>query len=104
MLGITPLVSMSDRRLGLITNSSIPRVSAKVMLATSTSRNVSPICSRNSRSFLPADNTQPSLDLKLLVPQGTKNQNLLKIVTGVFNILQRFSQNNPRVRLIIRHI
>src|SRR3954447_22412615 len=57
MLGITPLVSMSERRLGLITNSSIPLDSAKEVLESSTSRRVRPMCSRKSRNFLPADNT-----------------------------------------------
>src|SRR6476659_4780419 len=57
MLGITPLVSMSDKRLGLMTNSSIPLDSAKEVLESSTSLRVRPICSRKSRNFLPADNT-----------------------------------------------
>src|SRR5579884_77141 len=57
MLGITPLVSISERRLGLITNSSMPRDSARDVLDNSTSRSVSPIYSRSSRNFLPADNT-----------------------------------------------
>src|SRR6185312_15774111 len=57
MLGITPLVSMSERRLGLITNSSIPLDSAKEVLESSTSLRVRPICSRKSRNFLTADNT-----------------------------------------------
>src|SRR4249919_51209 len=57
MLGITPLVSISDSRLGLMMNSSIPLDSAKDVLEISTSLNVRPRCSRISRSFLPADNT-----------------------------------------------
>src|SRR5215470_12261730 len=57
MLGMTPLVSISDRRLGLMTNSWIPRDSASVVLAISTSRRVRPVCSRSSRNFLPADCT-----------------------------------------------
>src|ERR1051325_2832576 len=57
MLGITPLVSISERRLGLITNSSIPLDLAKEVLESSTSRRVRPMCSRKSRNFLPADNT-----------------------------------------------
>src|SRR5258707_15015913 len=57
MLGITPLVSMSESRLGLIMNSSIPRDSASEVLAISTSRSVRPICSRSSRNFLPAEST-----------------------------------------------
>src|SRR6266700_2394164 len=57
MLGITPLVSISESRLGLMMNSSMPRDSARWVLDTSTSRRVSPICSRKSRNFLPADNT-----------------------------------------------
>src|SRR6266852_9413726 len=57
MLGNTPLVSISESRLGLMINSSIPRDSARWVLDSSTSRRVSPICSRKSRNFLPADNT-----------------------------------------------
>src|SRR5260221_12402483 len=57
MLGITPLVSISERRLGLITNSSTPRDSANDVLDISTSRSVRPICSRSSRNFLPAEST-----------------------------------------------
>src|SRR5579864_421841 len=57
MLGITPFVSISERRLGLMTNSSIPLDSAREVLESSTSRRVRPICSRKSRNFLPADNT-----------------------------------------------
>src|SRR5437879_605939 len=55
MLGITPLVSMSESRLGLVMNSSMPRDSARAVLANSTSRSVRPICSRSSRNFLPAE-------------------------------------------------
>src|SRR5947209_8211430 len=63
MLGITPLVSISERRLGLMMNSSMPRDSAREVLETSTSRSVSPICSRNSRNFLPANSTVFALSL-----------------------------------------
>src|SRR5262249_51368983 len=55
MLGMTPLVSMSESLLGLVMNSSMPRDSARAVLAISTSRSVRPICSRSSRNFLPAD-------------------------------------------------
>src|SRR5581483_2355825 len=54
MLGITPLVSMSERRLGLIINSSMERDSDRVVLEISTSRKVRPICSRSSRKRFPA--------------------------------------------------
>src|SRR5215472_1778339 len=54
---MTPLVSISESRLGLMTNSSMPRDSASDVLASSTSRRVSPVCSRSSRNFLPAEST-----------------------------------------------
>src|SRR5579859_7507624 len=57
MLGITPLVSISESLLGLMMNSSIPLDSDNEVLEISTSLNVRPICSRKSRNFLPADNT-----------------------------------------------
>src|ERR1041384_917799 len=42
MLGMTPLVSISVRRLGLMTNSSMPRICDKDVLESSTSRKVIP--------------------------------------------------------------
>src|SRR5438105_1025379 len=55
MLGTMPLVSMSERRLGGIANSSFPCRSAIRRLAFSTSRMVKPNWSRKRRRFCPAE-------------------------------------------------
>src|SRR6266567_6499935 len=54
MLGRMPLVSMSDRRLGGIENSSLRYLSATRALQFSTSRMVRPSFSRNVRRLFPA--------------------------------------------------
>src|ERR1700730_10328005 len=54
MLGRTPLVSMSDRRLGGIENSSLRYLSAMRALEVSMSRMVNPSFSRKVRRLLPA--------------------------------------------------
>src|SRR5215472_10513590 len=70
MLGMTPLVSISERRLGFTMKSSMPRDSANWVLAISTSRRVRPICSRSSRNFLPAENTVFALPPGLISRHG----------------------------------
>src|ERR1700676_3865922 len=54
MLGKTPLVSMSDKRLGGIENSSLRYFSAMRALEVSMSRMVNPSFSRRVRKLLPA--------------------------------------------------
>src|ERR1700732_5097837 len=54
MLGRIPLVSISDKRLGGMENSSLRYFSAMRALEVSTSRMVSPSFSRNVRRFFPA--------------------------------------------------
>src|SRR5581483_11548678 len=56
MLGISPLVSISESRLGPTRNSSFPCLSAIRALALSTSRIVSPSLSRSPLKFCPACN------------------------------------------------
>src|SRR6185437_9651330 len=56
MLGTTPLVSISERRLGGIAYSSLPCFCAIRALELSTSRMVKPNCSRNARRFCPPEN------------------------------------------------
>src|SRR5215471_10169583 len=56
MLGRMPLVSMSDKRLGGMENSSLRYLSAMHALEFSTSRMVSPSFSRRVRRLLPAGN------------------------------------------------
>src|SRR5258708_39695781 len=56
MLGRMPLVSMSERRLGGIENSSLRYFSATRALEFSTSRIVSPSFSRSVRRLFPAGN------------------------------------------------
>src|ERR1700741_4615653 len=59
MLGTTPFVSISDRRLGGIANSSLRCLAAIFALAVSTSRMVRPSPSRTSRRLCPADSMLP---------------------------------------------
>src|SRR6266545_559455 len=59
MLGTTPLVSMSDRRLGGMANSSLLCLAAIASLAFSTSRIVKPSCSRKTRKLCPPDCIYP---------------------------------------------
>src|ERR1700674_1962737 len=54
MLGRIPFVSMSDKRLGGMENSSLRYFSAMRALEVATSRMVSPSFSRNVRRFFPA--------------------------------------------------
>src|ERR1017187_4281323 len=62
MLGRTPLVSMSDKRLGGIENSSLRYFSATRALEISMSRMVKPSFSRKVRRLLPAGSmTRPPL-------------------------------------------
>src|ERR1700722_1852350 len=63
MLGKTPLVSMSDKRLGGIENSSFRYFCAMWALESSTSRRVSPSFSRRVRRLLPAGSMGPPLEL-----------------------------------------
>src|ERR1041385_8241549 len=60
MLGMTPLVSISERRLSCRQNSGLPYLLARRVVAVSTSRIVSPRLSRTVRNFAPAVIT-PSL-------------------------------------------
>src|SRR6476646_7296215 len=60
MLGTTPLVSMSERRLSAITKSALLCLAARRALAASTSRIVSPSCSRTVRSCCPGVSTRTS--------------------------------------------
>src|SRR6185437_1989247 len=59
MVGTTPLVSISERRLGGIAYSSLPCFCAIRALELSTSRIVKPNCSRNARRFCPPENMGP---------------------------------------------
>src|SRR5258708_26552606 len=60
MLGRIPLVSMSDKRLGGIENSSFRYLSATRALEFSTSRMVRPSFSRSVRRLFPAGNIGPA--------------------------------------------
>src|SRR5271155_1247359 len=59
MLGRTPLVSISDKRLGGIENSSLRYFSAMRALDVSMSRRVNPSFSRRVRRLLPAGSMLP---------------------------------------------
>src|SRR5215469_3530127 len=90
MLGRIPLVSMSDRRLGGIENSSLQYFSAMRALEFSTSRMVSPSFSRSVRRFFPAGCIQR--------PQ-TGDKNHTKGAAGVVSLrnektLQKFVTNS----------
>src|SRR5689334_15347688 len=61
MLGKIPLVSISDKRLGGIENSSLRYFSAILALECSTSRIVSPSFSRRVRRLLPAGSIETTL-------------------------------------------
>src|SRR5215467_12168143 len=61
MLGRIPLVSISDKRLGGIENSSLRYFSAIRALECSTSRMVSPSFSRKVRRLLPAGSIKTTL-------------------------------------------
>src|SRR5579862_22428 len=96
MLGRTPLVSISDKRLGGIENSSLRYFSAMRALDISMSRIVSPSFSRNARRLLPAGSMAP---LQRSARHHNRDGAVRVLLLVVFSTQEFFVTNSEQAQL-----